>query len=127
MKPSVAGLIRPEANTAMPVLIAEAKRTEKCANMEYFACNSNCSSNSNERENSNGNKHQNNNHSNSNSNQNNDNHSQSVNRSCPKKEDTTKVNNAETATCYESDPTFSDIKGVKFSGIHSLGSLSPIE
>ncbi|KAJ9081121.1 hypothetical protein DSO57_1018143 [Entomophthora muscae] len=45
MKPSVAALICPEANTSMPTLIAEAKRAEKPANMEYAACNGNHSSN----------------------------------------------------------------------------------
>ncbi|KAJ9048259.1 hypothetical protein DSO57_1036785 [Entomophthora muscae] len=75
----------------MPALIAEAKHMEKCANMEYAAHNSNCSSNGNGGENSNGNKRQNTNHSNSNSNCNNGNCSQSANFSCPKKEDTTKV------------------------------------
>ncbi|KAJ9064893.1 hypothetical protein DSO57_1025523 [Entomophthora muscae] len=92
MKPKFAALIRPEANTSMPALIAEAKHTEKLANMEYAAHNSNHSSNSNGREKSNGNKRQNTNHNNRNSNCNNGNCSQSTNRSCPKKEDTTKVN-----------------------------------
>ncbi|KAJ9050165.1 hypothetical protein DSO57_1016993 [Entomophthora muscae] len=55
MKPSVAALICPEANTSMPALIAEAKHAEKCANMEYAAHNVNCSSNGNGRENFNGN------------------------------------------------------------------------
>ncbi|KAJ9064681.1 hypothetical protein DSO57_1027885 [Entomophthora muscae] len=113
MKPSVAALIRPEANTSIPALIAEAKHTEKRANMEYAVRNSNCSSNSNGRENSNGNKRQNTYHTSGNSNCNNGNHSQSANCSCSKKEDTAKVNNAETATHYESDPTFSDRKGLK--------------
>ncbi|KAJ9064199.1 hypothetical protein DSO57_1032954 [Entomophthora muscae] len=67
IKPSVAALIHPEANTSMPTLIAEAKHAKKRANMEYVARNSNCSSNSNGRENSNGNKHQNTSHNNSNS------------------------------------------------------------
>ena len=44
MKPSVAALIRPEANTSMPALIAEAKRAEKRANMEYASRNGNRSS-----------------------------------------------------------------------------------
>ncbi|KAJ9051228.1 hypothetical protein DSO57_1006480 [Entomophthora muscae] len=96
MKPYATALIRSETNTSMPALIAEAKHAEKRANMEYAASNDNHSSNSNNRENSNDNKHQNTNHSNSNSNCNNGNHSQSANCSCPKKEDTTKVNNAET-------------------------------
>ncbi|KAJ9072383.1 hypothetical protein DSO57_1028167 [Entomophthora muscae] len=105
--------ICPETNTSMPVLIAEAKHTEKRTNIEYVSHNRNCSSNSNVRENSNDNKCQNTDHSNSNSNCNNGNHSQSANCSCPKKEDTAKVNNAETATHYESDPTFSDLKGLE--------------
>ncbi|KAJ9087374.1 hypothetical protein DSO57_1033967 [Entomophthora muscae] len=66
MKPSVAALICPEANTSMPALIAEAKCAEKSANMEYAAHNSNHSINSNGRENSNGDKLQNTNHTNSN-------------------------------------------------------------
>ncbi|KAJ9059885.1 hypothetical protein DSO57_1037415 [Entomophthora muscae] len=103
MKPSVASLIHPEANTSMPALIAEAKYAEKRTNMEYAAHNGNG------RENSNGNKRQNTNNSNSNSNHNNGNCSQRAKRSCPKKEDTAKVNNAEIATRYESDPTFSDL------------------
>ncbi|KAJ9053387.1 hypothetical protein DSO57_1024680 [Entomophthora muscae] len=103
-KPSVAALIHPEANTYIPELIAEAKHMEKRANMEYAACNSNQSSNNNGRKNSNGNKFQNTNHSNNNSNCNNSNQSQSANHSCHKKEDTTEVNNAETATRYEYDP-----------------------
>ncbi|KAJ9081094.1 hypothetical protein DSO57_1018401 [Entomophthora muscae] len=41
MKPSVAALICPEANTSMPALIAESKSAEKRANMEYAAHNSN--------------------------------------------------------------------------------------
>ncbi|KAJ9074027.1 hypothetical protein DSO57_1010328 [Entomophthora muscae] len=106
MNSSVAALICLEANTSMPALIVEAKCAEKCTNMEYAAHNSNCSSNSNGLENSNGNKCQNTNHSNRNSNCNNDNHRKSANCSCPKKEDTAKVNNAETATHYISDPTF---------------------
>ncbi|KAJ9057581.1 hypothetical protein DSO57_1021270 [Entomophthora muscae] len=97
----------------MPALIAEAKRAEKRTNMEYAAHSGNCSSNSNGRENSNDNKRQNTKHSNSNSNCNNGNHSQSANCSCPKKQNTAKVNNAETATHYESDPTVSDLKGLK--------------
>ncbi|KAJ9079742.1 hypothetical protein DSO57_1032275 [Entomophthora muscae] len=113
MKPYVAALICPEANTSMPTLIAEAKRSEKRVNMEYAACNGNYSSNNNGRENSNGNKRQNINDSNSNSNCNNGNHSQSANRSRPKKEDTAKINNAKTAPHYESDPTYSDLKGLK--------------
>ncbi|KAJ9058570.1 hypothetical protein DSO57_1011025 [Entomophthora muscae] len=75
-------------NTSMPKLIAEAKRAEKRANMEYATHNSNQSSNSNGRDSSNGNKFQNTNHSNSNLDCNNGNCSQSANRSCPKKEDT---------------------------------------
>ncbi|KAJ9078224.1 hypothetical protein DSO57_1008888 [Entomophthora muscae] len=52
MKPSVAVLICPGANTSMPAFIAEAKRAEKRANIEYAAHNSNCSSNDNGRDNS---------------------------------------------------------------------------
>ncbi|KAJ9054278.1 hypothetical protein DSO57_1016410 [Entomophthora muscae] len=81
IKPSVAALICPEANTSMPALIAEAKHAEKRANMEYAAHNGNCALNGNGRENSNGNKRQNTNHSNGNSNCNNGNHSQSANLS----------------------------------------------
>ncbi|KAJ9063896.1 hypothetical protein DSO57_1036189 [Entomophthora muscae] len=44
MKPSFAALFFPEANASMPALIAEAKHAEKCANMEYAACNINHSS-----------------------------------------------------------------------------------
>ncbi|KAJ9055534.1 hypothetical protein DSO57_1039799 [Entomophthora muscae] len=113
MKPSVAALICSEANTSMPALIAEAKRAEKHTNMEYAARNGNRSSNSNGRENANGNKRQNTKHSNGNSNCNNGNCSQSANRSRPKKEDTSKVNNAEVATRYKSDPTFSDLECLK--------------
>ncbi|KAJ9084313.1 hypothetical protein DSO57_1039627 [Entomophthora muscae] len=104
MKPSVAALICPEANTSMPALIAEANCAEKFPNMEYTARNSNCPSNGNGRDSSTSNKRQNTNHSNGNSNCNNGNHSQSANSSFSKKEDTAKVNHAETATCYESDP-----------------------
>ncbi|KAJ9070347.1 hypothetical protein DSO57_1008921 [Entomophthora muscae] len=113
MKPFVTALVCPEAITSKPALIAEAKHMEKHANMEYAARNSNCSSNSNGRANSNDNKRQNTKYSNGNSNCNNGNCSQSANRSCPKKEDTNKVNNAEVATHYESDPTFSDLEGLK--------------
>ncbi|KAJ9075988.1 hypothetical protein DSO57_1030410 [Entomophthora muscae] len=97
IKPSVATLICPEANNSMPALIAEAKRAEKRANMGYAARIDNHPSNSNGRENSNGNKRQFTNHSNNNSNHNNGNCIQSANCSCPKKEDNTKVNHAETA------------------------------
>ncbi|KAJ9087430.1 hypothetical protein DSO57_1033478 [Entomophthora muscae] len=68
MKPSVAALICPEANTSKPLLIAEAKRAEKRTNMAYAAHNGNCSSTNNGRDNSNGKKRQNTNNSNSNSN-----------------------------------------------------------
>ncbi|KAJ9062220.1 hypothetical protein DSO57_1013086 [Entomophthora muscae] len=36
MEPSFAALIRPEANTSMPALIAEAKHTEKHTNMDIL-------------------------------------------------------------------------------------------
>ena len=44
---------------------------------------------------------------------NNNSRNQSSNLSCPKKEENTEVNNAETATQYKSDPTFSDLKSSK--------------
>jgi hypothetical protein len=49
MKPSVAALIRPRDNTSMPALIAEEKRTEKRANMEYAAHSGNRASHNNVR------------------------------------------------------------------------------
>ena len=113
MKPSVAALIRPEANTSMPALIAEAKRAEKRANMEYASRNGNRSSISNGRDKANGNKRQNTNGSNTTSNRTSNNNSlrnQSSNCSRPKKEENAEVNNAETVTCYESGPTFSDLE-----------------
>lgn len=103
IKPSMVALIRPEQNTSMPVLIAEAIHAEKRASIEYNACSGHC----NQKE---GHDKQKNNH------QSKDNRRKrpqfNKSQSNQKEKKKTEVNNAKIKVYYNSDPSPSDTKGL---------------